>query len=205
MAGAPKSTGKLDVYLEIGNKRVFAGAVDWPGWCRSGRDEGSALQALLDYGPRYARVLRSTGLRFQAPTELAAFGIAERLPGNSTTDFGAPDIPLKGDLRPVGEREIRRFEALLGACWHAFDRAAKAAEGKELRVGPRGGGRDLEGIVRHVLGGELSYLARLGWKLKLGDVEPRKALATIRLESLRALAAAAQGELPEKGPRGGLR
>ena len=50
----------IDVYLEIGPKRTFAGAIDWPGWCRSGRQdaEQSALQALLDYGPRYAAVLR---------------------------------------------------------------------------------------------------------------------------------------------------
>jgi len=53
---------KIDVYLEIGKKRTFAGAIDWPGWCRSGRDEPSALQALFDYGPRYAHVLRNTRL-----------------------------------------------------------------------------------------------------------------------------------------------
>ena len=37
----------FDVYLEVGSKRVFAGAVDWPGWCRSGRDEATALEALF--------------------------------------------------------------------------------------------------------------------------------------------------------------
>lgn len=41
----------IDVFLEAGTKRTFAGALDWPGWCRSGPDEGAAVQALLDYGP----------------------------------------------------------------------------------------------------------------------------------------------------------
>ena len=55
-----RSSNQIDVYLEIGKKRTFAGVIDWPGWCRSGRDEGSALQALLEYGPRYARSPRDT-------------------------------------------------------------------------------------------------------------------------------------------------
>ena len=33
MAGA---VNPIDVYLELGTKRTFAGAIDWPGWCRSG-------------------------------------------------------------------------------------------------------------------------------------------------------------------------
>jgi hypothetical protein len=35
----------VDAYLEVGAKRVFAGALDWPGWCRSARDEEGALEA----------------------------------------------------------------------------------------------------------------------------------------------------------------
>ena len=33
------STAPTDVYLELGTKRVFACALEWPGWCRGGRDE----------------------------------------------------------------------------------------------------------------------------------------------------------------------
>ena len=40
-------TNKLNVYLEIGSRRTFAAALDWPGWCRMGRDEAAALQADL--------------------------------------------------------------------------------------------------------------------------------------------------------------
>jgi hypothetical protein len=30
--------GEHAVYLEVGDKRAFAGAIDWPAWARSGRD-----------------------------------------------------------------------------------------------------------------------------------------------------------------------
>src|ERR1051326_4380492 len=124
------STKKIDVYLERGTKRTFAGALDWPGWCRSGHDEPTALQALLDYGPRYARVLRTTALGFQTPTEVSAFKIIERLTGGTTTDFGAPGATPDRDTKPVDAAELRRFQTLLNACWQAFDEANRAAQGK---------------------------------------------------------------------------
>ncbi len=201
-----RSGNKIDVYLEIGKKRTFAGANDWPGWCRSGRDEGSALQALVEYGPRYARVLRAARLGFRAPADASAFAVIERLEGNATTDFGAPAIAPSSDARPVDDAELRRFQALLKACWQAFDAAARAAIGKELRKGPRGGGRDLEGIVQHVLGGDAGYLARLAWKLEKGEAnDPGEELGRTRQAILKALASAARGEVPARGPRGGVR
>jgi hypothetical protein len=198
-------TDSIDVYLEIG-KKTFAGAVAWPGWCRSGRDEAAALQALYDYAPRYARALRAAPLDFQAPADVSAFRVVERLKGDATTDFGAPGAAPADDARTVDDRELQRFQTLLDACWRAFDAAAKAAKGKELRKGPRGGGRDVEGIVQHVLGADTSYLAQLGWKFKLAEAdEPDTALRRVRQVMLEAMAAAARGEVPSQGPRGGAR
>src|SRR5437870_4946870 len=172
-----KPSTPIPVYLEIGKKRTFAGAIEWPGWCRSGRDEGSALQALADYGPRYARVLRPARLGFHAPADVAAFVVVERLAGNTTTDFGAPDAAPPRDTRLVDDAELRRFQTLLRAYWRAFDAAVRAASGKALRKGPRGGGRDLEAIVQHVRGAEVGYLARLAWKLEKREAEdPREEL-----------------------------
>ena len=57
----------MNVYLEEGKKKVFACAVEWPGWGRSGRDEATALQTLFDYAPRYAPVAKAAGLSFTAP------------------------------------------------------------------------------------------------------------------------------------------
>ena len=82
----------IDVYVERGAKRTFVSAVEWPGWARSGRDEASALDALLVSAPRYAKVVASTGLGFRAPRAIPDLRVVQRLPGNATTDFGAPAI-----------------------------------------------------------------------------------------------------------------
>lgn len=200
------SASEIDVYLEIGKKKTFAGAVEWPGWSRSGRDEASALQALFDYGPRYGRVLSEGGIDFQPPAATAAFTVVERLEGNATTDFGAPGIAPSSDARPVSEEELRWFQELLRACWRAFDTATEAAVEKELRKGPRGGGRELEGIVRHVLDAEAGYLRQLGWSFKQAKrANPAEEVERMRPAVLEGVAAAAAGELPARGPRGGLR
>ena len=202
----PKSLNKHDVYIEIGEKRVFAGAIEWPGWCRSGRNEESAVQALLDSGSRYSHILRSTELGFVAPEKASSFNIVERLDGNSTTDFGAPDAPLPSDKEPISANELLRLPTLLKSCWVAFDKAVIAADGMQLRKGPRGGGRDLKRIIDHVLMADESYLKRIGWKMQNveeGELEMR--LDRIRKEILGAFEAAAHGELPLIGPRGGKR
>lgn len=197
------SSERIAVYLEIGHKRTFAGGIDWPGWCRSGRDEMSALQTLFDYTPRYAKALRETRLEFERPTEVSALHVVERLEGNGTTDFGAPDIAPSSDAEPVGQRELERFEVLLKACWRAFDSAAKNAAGKQLRKGPRGGGRDLDQIIRHVLGGEAAYLGRISRRFELDEAaDPAESLSRVRAEVIEGLAGSG---MPERGPRGGAR
>jgi hypothetical protein len=200
-----RGSDNIDVYLEIGKKRTIAGALDWPGWCRGGRDEDSALQALFDYGPRYARVLRNRRLGFHTPTALSALVVVERLEGNATTDFGAPDIAPSVDMRPLDDADLQGFQRILRACWQAFDTAMEAAQGKELRKGPRGGGREVAEIARHVRDVERSYLRRLAWKLeKEEEGNASEQLQQIHQAVLDALAAGQRGELPERGPRGGV-
>jgi hypothetical protein len=201
-----RSSKKTNVYLEIGKKKTFAGAVDWPGWSRSGREEESALQALIEYGPRYALVLRQAGLEFQAPADRSELSVIERLEGSPTTDFGAPGAVPSSDAAAVDDEELQRLQALMKACWQAFDEAVQAARGKELRKGPRGGGRELEGIMRHVLGAGAGYLTQLGWRFKADEEgDPDEELQRTRQATLEALAAAVRGELPTQGPRGGAR
>jgi hypothetical protein len=196
----------IDVYLEIGQKRIFAGAINWPGWCRSGRDEESALQALVDYGARYARVVRAKEFKFRAPANASAFRVVERLKGNATTDFGAPDLAPTGDKLPIKDAELKRLQKILKACWRALDAAARSAEGKALRKGPRGGGRELDAVVRHVLGSEASYVSSLGWKVTQDETaELSEELKRTRKAILEGLTAAAHGEIAERGPRGGIR
>jgi hypothetical protein len=200
-----RSLNKINVYLEIGQKRTFAGALDWPGWCRGSRDEAAALQALFDYGPRYARVLHAAPIEFQTPAAVSEFAVVEQLEGNATTDFGAPSLAPSSDTKPLDDAELQRLQTLLKVCWQAFDTAVQTASGKELRKGPRGGGRDLAGIVQHVLGAEAGYLTRLAWKVKQSEAEDLSdELSRTREAVLNALAAAARGEIPEHGPRGGV-
>jgi hypothetical protein len=195
---------KIETYLELGLKRTFAGALDWPGWSRSGRDEASALQALLDYGPRYAAAIRATRLRFEWPGNLSALVVIERLKGDSTTNFGAPGRIPAGDGIPVDEAELRRLQSILKASWRTFDEVIGEATGKTLRAGPRGGGRDRQKIIEHVLGAEQAYLSRLGVKLQVLKATPLdQQLNQCRNATLKAVAASANGELPERGPRGG--
>ncbi|MCC6188159.1 MAG: hypothetical protein IT318_03950 [Anaerolineales bacterium] len=202
----PSSRPAIEVFLEIGQKKVFAGVFRWPGWYGSGRDEASALQALHEAGPRYQRALLGARLGFKAPADPTMFRVVERVPGNSTTDFGAPNVPLARDAVPVAPDELRRLRTLLNACWAAFDDAAEAARGRPLSKGPRGGGRELDGIVAHVRAAEEGYLVTLGWKvIHDKSASPLEAQAQTRAAIQKALGAAVRGELPSSGPRGGKR
>jgi hypothetical protein len=197
---------KTAVYLEIGAKRTFAGALDWPGWCRRGIDEASALEALVDSAPRYARALRGTRLGFIRPPAASSLEVVERLKGDATTDFGAPAKSPSADREPVRPADLRRFETILRASWRTFDRAVEQAEGRKLRKGPRGGGRSLEGIVDHVMGADAGYLNSLGWRHRWEEeADPGEELARTRKAVLEGLAASAGGEIPRRGPRGGVR
>jgi hypothetical protein len=166
--------GLVRVYLEVGVKRTFASAADWPGWSRSGRDEASALENLAAYAPRYAKVPQLARIDF--PKD-ARFKVVERMKGNATTDFGAPGIPAKDEARRMTAADYKRMVALLEACWKHLDTVrGKAPE--ELRKGPRGGGRDREKMYRHVLDAEVGYAPAIGLRLKQPD---RRAL----LEAIR--------------------
>jgi hypothetical protein len=43
---------RIAVYLQVTPKQTFASALDWPSWCRAGRDEDVALEALASYAER---------------------------------------------------------------------------------------------------------------------------------------------------------
>src|SRR5215472_8083694 len=196
----------IEVYLEIGRTRTFAVALDWPGWCRSGRDEARALQALYDYGPRYGRALSNTQLRFRAPSQASALVVVEQLAGNATTNFGAPNLALSRDTKPIDPTELELWQVVLKACWQAFDSAVRAATGQRLRKGPRGGGRDLTKVIEHVRDVDAGYLASLGGVLVPSEENtPSQALEPLRQAILTTLMAAVRGEVPARGPRGGAR
>jgi hypothetical protein len=201
-----KQPERIAVALEVGARRVFASALDWPGWARSGRDEATALQSLLDYGPRYKRAIAAARLGFRPPADLSQLMVAERLKGGAGTDFGAPGVAPAVDSQPVTADELRRLQSILGAGWKTFAATVEAARGRPLRTGPRGGGRDLAKLVAHVLESHAAYLHQISWKVKLDPAsEAQSAIGRVATDTREALAAAATGKMPARGPRGGAR
>ncbi|MCD6020984.1 MAG: uncharacterized protein K0R20_694 [Actinomycetia bacterium] len=195
----------VEVSVEATGKRAFAGAIDWPGWCRSGKDEEAALETLFGYGPRYERVLKGSGVRFTAPARLSTLSVVERMEGDATTDFGAPSIAPEADATSIDRRWLTRIEEILRACWGSFDRAVAGVTG-ELRKGPRGGGREVDAIVGHVVGAEGGYLRMIAGKPPaFAEDDASAARDPVRAAVLEALERAVVDGIPEKGPRGGAR
>ena len=151
----------MKVYVEEGQKRVFACAVDWPGWCRSGKTEQAALELLAASAPRYALIARQAGAPFEPGP---SFEVIERLPGSATTDFGAPDAITRGDRAELTGKAADRTATLLESSWKVFARAVASAPAS-LRKGPRGGGRDRDKIVEHVHEAEDLYARKVGIKV----------------------------------------
>jgi hypothetical protein len=188
----------LRVVFEIGSKRTFASALDWPGWSRAGKDQDLALQALIDYAPRYAVVPKTAGVTF--PKGRWDVDVVERLRGDATTDFGAPGAMAKVELEPMSKAEVERMCTLVQACWKVFDGVVKKAPAS-LRKGPRGGGRDRDKMVDHVLGAEAGYGSSFALKLKQPAAGDTKGIKALRAAWLDAFRAGADGKPRREGGR----
>ena len=150
----------LWVTLEVGpkGKRVVAVAPDWPGLERGAKTAEAAIARLQAYLPRYAPIVRLAGMGATFPTS-DAIEVIEQYPGTGSTDFWGISFAFSAfDQQAMSRGELDRDLALLQACWAYFD-AARSRVSAELRKGPRGGGRDRDRIVRHVLGTELGLFA----------------------------------------------
>jgi hypothetical protein len=153
---------KIAVALEIGpNRRVFAQALDWIGWCRAGKDEETALHQLVIAGPRYAPVAARAGLPFAIPPSFEAFEVVERVPGTATTDFGAPAVPLPSDQKPLTEADIERLISLLTACWSTFDDIFLSISA-DLRNKKPERGRSPDAMRLHLLEADRMHLSAFG-------------------------------------------
>jgi hypothetical protein len=182
----------IEVYLQLGRTRVFACAFAWPGWCRRAKTEELALDALADYAGRYAPVAARAGLRF--PASLPPFEVVERIPPPGGTafsgvDFGTIDRACARDADPLTAAEAGRLAALVEASWATLDDVVAAAP-EQLRKGPRGGGRDRDKVVEHVLGAETAYARKFGLRLRQPAANDRAAVASARAEIAAALRAA---------------
>src|SRR5512139_2933035 len=78
----------IRVTLEIGpkGKKVVAVAVDWPGLERGATTGEAAIERLLSYVPRYARVTKMAGMEAAFAT-IPFVDVVEHYPGTGSTDF----------------------------------------------------------------------------------------------------------------------
>jgi hypothetical protein len=189
---------RITVCLEVTPKSTFASALDWPGWCRPGRDERTALEALASYAERYAPVAEQAGVSFPSAV---GFDVVERLPGGPATAFAAPEcrrpfpqVTAGAERAEVTPSAARRLVSLVTAAWAVFDEIA-AASPAELRKGPRGGGRDRDKLVGHVIGAETAYARKLGVKLKQPAIGDFAAIEELR-EAIAAVAGAPSDGTP---------
>jgi hypothetical protein len=164
------------VYIERGTKRVFACTYDWPGWCRTAKDEAVALEMLADYVERYRVVVDEAGLSL--PKTAAKFEVVSRIKGDSTTDFGAPHKPAPGDTDALTAKQAERLAALVEASWRVFDKVVAGAPAS-LRKGPRGGGRDRDKMVDHVNAAENAYSRAIGIRKIKDPTEIRAAIIDV--------------------------
>jgi hypothetical protein len=198
----PKPTA-IDVYFQMGRTRVFACAVDWPGWCRRAKNDDAALDALAEYVPRYAAAVGRAGLQLPARAG-ESFQVIERIPAPpgkafSGVDFGAIDQPCARDSEPLSEAAAQRIAAIVEAAWATLD-AVVAGAPAELRKGPRGGGRDRDKVFAHVLGAEVAYARKIGVRHKQPATDDAAAIAALRSDVAAALRAARSAQpLAEKG------
>jgi len=158
----------IRVMVELGRKkRVVACAFDWPGWDRSAKSEEEALHVLAAYRPRYSKVAALAGAadEFDATGELT---VVERLEGNGMTDYyGVSGRAAEPEREQMSEAACERKIALLRASWAYFDDVASHVSA-DLRLGPRGGGRDRNTIVRHANGAEIhEFATKVGVKTPL--------------------------------------
>jgi hypothetical protein len=189
-------TKTITVAIETTPKKCFASALDWPGWCRAGRDPDAALAALADYAERYGPVAEAAGFPLPASITLEE---VERLPGGATTEFGAPEVIFEADRAAVPPAGGKRLAALLSAAWSYFDETV-AATPEHLRKGPRGGGRDRDKMTLHVLEAENGYARQLGIKLPSPGLDETEAIEAQRLAIVAVLGQRSDGGpvVPEK-------
>ena len=182
---------KLDIGEEVGAKKTFVWAIDWPGWCRSGKDRNLAIDALIAARGRYATVARRAGLELPS-VEVGDIRVVESVEGGGGTDFGVPSRITDSDRRRSTAADAKRLADIVEAAWVIFDRVAEQAP-PILRKGPRGGGRDTAKVVGHVVEADDAYAREMGLRLRPVSAEDREAVDAKRAAMLEVLRTPSDG------------
>lgn len=181
----------LDIGEEVAPKKTFVWAIDWPGWCRAGKDRELAIEALVAARGRYAKVARRAGLVLPH-VEADDLRVVELVAGGGGTEFGVPSTITKLDRRRVTTADAERLASLVEAAWVIFDRVAERSPA-ELRKGPRGGGRDRDKMIGHVIEADHAYAREIGVRMPEPSYAGRKAVEAERAAVLDALRQTSDG------------
>jgi len=150
---------------------VVAVAPDWPGLERGAATGEAAIERLRSYFPRYATVTKLAGMEAAFATTTAV-DVVEHYPGTGSTDFWGISFAFSGiDQQAMSGEALERELTLMRACWAFFD-GVRSRVSAEMQSGPRGGGRDRDQIVRHIVANEQD------WAKKVGVVTPDEAMLT---------------------------
>jgi hypothetical protein len=140
-------------------KRSVAFSLDWSGWERGAKSPELAIETLESYRERYRPVADLAGLAEEFDVA-GPLEVVEDKVGPGSVDFwGISFSPASTEQGPMEETELDRAITLLQASWKFFDGVA-ARVSAEMRKGPRGGGRDRNRIIRHVIRNESEEFAK---------------------------------------------
>ena len=176
------------------DKRSVAFSLEWPGWSRGAKTAELALETLESYRDRYRPVAALAGMarEFDAAGPLE---IVEDRVGTGSTDFwGISFSPSSTEHGPMSEAEFDRGITLLRAAWAYFD-AVAARVSPEMRKGPRGGGRDRDRIISHVIRQESeSFATGVGLRIPEEGALTPEGLRQYRKDYVEAMRAYDAGE-----------
>jgi hypothetical protein len=161
----------LRLTLEAGpkGKKIVAVATDWPGLERGAKTREAVIETLQSYVPRYAQVAKLAGLHAEFAA-ITGVDVVEQYVGTGSTDFWGISFAFSSvDLEPMSSDDLERELTLMRACWSYFDEV-RTRVSAQMQKGPRGGGRDRDRIVRHVLGAEQDWAKKVGVRARDDEV-----------------------------------
>jgi hypothetical protein len=155
----------MRLVLEVGSKgkKIVAVAPDWPGLERGAKTADAAIERLVAYMPRYARVAQLARLqRDFAAAANTSIDVVEQYRGTGSTDFWGISFAFSDiDRQAMSNHEFARELGLMQAAWAFFDEV-RSRVSAEMQQGPRGGGRPRDRIVGHVVHTEQEWAKKLG-------------------------------------------
>lgn len=152
-------------------KRFVAYAIDWPGLERNGKTVVEAFEKMDAYRQRY-RVIAERAGYLAAYEKVPPAKIVQDYEGTGSTDFwGISFAHGPNDHEPLSDSDLEQQLSLLNACWDEFDDIGERVS-PEMQRGPRGGGRNRDEIVSHLVYAELTWLKKLDIRPEFKEILP---------------------------------